>query len=363
MDRRNFLTTGSISAAGLSAGVTSSQVFAAKKIKWKMVTTWPKNFPALGTGANRLAKLINEMSGDRIRIKVYGAGELVPAFEVFDAVTKGIADMGHGAALYWKGKIHSAQFFTGIPFGLTSQEMNAWLYHGGGLELWRELYKPFGVVPSPAGNSGVQMAGWFNQEINSMSDLKGLKMRIPGIGGEVLQRAGGTPVTIPGGEIFTALKSGTIDATEWISPYNDLAFGFHKAAKYYYYPGWQEPGSTLECIINEKILKALPKDLQHIVLQACKVVNQDMLAEFVANNSIALQTLKLKHGVQVKRLPDSVLKSLKKISATVIEEMLNENPKARKTYASVRQFQTQVMPWHEISETAFYNARRLPHST
>ncbi len=357
MDKRGFLKAASISSAILGSGLASIQAYAGKKIKWKMVTTWPKNFPALGTGANTLAKLIQQMSAGRIQIKVYGAGELVPAFEVFDTVANGIADIGHGPSLYWKGKIPSAPFFTGIPYGLTGQEMNAWLYQGGGIELWRELYKPFAVIPSPAGNSGVQMAGWFNKKINSLDDLKGLKMRIPGIGGEVFQRAGGTPVTIPGGEIFTALKSGAIDATEWISPYNDLAFGFHKAAKYYYYPGWQEPGSTLECIINEQALKALPKDLQSIVLHACEVANQDMLAEFVANNSIALQTLKQKHGVQVKRIPDPVLKALKTISAQVVEEMIDKNPKARKIYESIQQFQTHVMPWHEISETAFYNAR------
>ncbi len=210
------------------------------------------------------------MCGGRIQVKVYGAKELVPAFEVFDAVSRGTAEMGHGAAYYWKGKNEAAQFFSTVPFGLTAQEMNGWIYHGGGQALWEELYDQFGLVPAPAGNTGVQMGGWFNKEINCLADLKGLKMRIPGLGGEVLRRAGGTPVNLPGGELFTSLQSGTIDATEWVGPYNDLAFGLYKAAKYYYYPGFHEPGTFLEAMINQKALESLPEDLQAIVMNACR---------------------------------------------------------------------------------------------
>ena len=260
-----------------SMSVAAPFVHAAPTYKWKMVTTWPKNFPGLGTGANKLAQLITEMSGGRIKVKVYGAKELVPAFEVFDAVSRGTAEMGHGASYYWKGKSEAAQFFSAVPFGLNAQEMNAWLYYGGGMELWQELYAPFNLIPAAAGNTGVQMGGWFNKEIKSVADLKGLKMRIPGLGGEVLKRAGGTPVSLPGGEIYTSLQSGAIDATEFVGPYNDLAFGLYKAAKHYYYPGWHEPGTTLEAMMNKKAFEALPKDLQSIVLNACKVVNQDML--------------------------------------------------------------------------------------
>jgi TRAP-type mannitol/chloroaromatic compound transport system substrate-binding protein len=213
MKRRDFINKAGASAviAG-STLLAPSLVHAKAKYKWKMVTAWPKNFPGLGSGANLLAKMINEMSDGRIKVKVYGAGELVPAFEVFDAVSKGTAQMGHSGAYYWKGKAEATQFFSAVPFGLTAQEMNAWLYYGGGMELWRELYAPFNLIPAAAGNSGVQMAGWFNKEIKSTADLKGLKMRIPGLGGEVLRRAGGTPLTIAGGELFTALQTGTIDA-------------------------------------------------------------------------------------------------------------------------------------------------------
>jgi len=251
MQRRDFFKqTGGASLALGAATLGTKAVRADTEHKWKMVTTWPKNFPGLGTGANRLAELIGEMSGGRIRVKVYGAEELVPAFEVFDAVAQGTAEMGHSGASYWKGKSEATQFFTAVPFGMTAQELNGWLYHGGGLELWTELYAGFGLVPAPAGNTGVQMGGWFSKEIKSVADLSGLKMRIPGLGGEILKRAGCTSVNLPGGELFVSLQSGTIDATEWVGPYNDLAFGLHKAARYYYYPGFHEPGSTLEAVIN-----------------------------------------------------------------------------------------------------------------
>ena len=210
--------------------------------------------------------------------------------------------------------------------------MNRWVYHGCGMELWKETYEPFGVVPAAAGNTMVQMAGWFNKEIKSIDDLKGLKMRIPGLGGEVLRRAGGTPVNLPGAELFSSLKSGAIDATEWVGPYNDLAKGLHKAAKYYYYPGWHEPGTTLEAIINKKALEALPKDLQSIVLNACKIVNQDMATEFTAKNNAALDTLVNKHHVDVRRLPDDVLEKLKGLSEEVVLELGGKNKAAKRIY-------------------------------
>ena len=204
-----------------------------KVYKWNMVTTWPKNYPGLGLAAENLSKYVDEMSNGRMKIKVYGAGELVPAMGVFDAVSQGNVELGHGASYYWRGKMPLAAIFSTVPFGMTAQEMNAWLHYGGGLELWRKLYGKFGIVPLAAGNSGVQMAGWFNKEINSLADIQGLVMRIPGLGGEVFQRAGGVAVALPGSEIYTSLQTGTIDATEWVGPYNDLAFGFQNIAKYY----------------------------------------------------------------------------------------------------------------------------------
>ena len=357
MKRRDFIQK--IAVGGVAAGsiLAAPAVLAKKTIKWKMVTTWPKNFPGLGTGANKLARLITEMSGGRLKIKVYGAGELVPAFEVFDAVSRGTAQMGHGSAYYWKGKIEEAQFFSTVPFGLNGQEMTSWLHHGGGLELWKEVYEPFGVIPAAAGNTGVQMAGWFNKEINSLTDLKGLKMRIPGLGGEAFKRAGGTPVNLPGGELFTALKTGALDATEWVGPYNDLAFGFYKAAKYYYYPGWHEPGTTLEATINKEAFESLPKDLQAIVMAACDVVNQDMLLEYTARNNAALDTLLNKHKVDMRKLPDDVLFKLRNLSEEVVLELASKDQRSQKIYNSFDKFRNQVVDWHKISEQAYYNVR------
>ena len=357
MKRRHLIK--SLAASGLLLSSASKSLHASSKsvIKWKMVTTWPKNFPGLGTSANHLAELITQMSSGRLEIKVYGAGEIVPAFEVFDAVSRGTAQMGHGAAYYWKGKSEAAQFFSAVPFGLTAQEMNGWLYSGGGMELWQEVYAPFGLVPAAGGNTGVQMAGWFNKKINSVDDLKGLKMRIPGLGGEVLKRAGGTPVSLPGGEIFTSLKSGTIDATEWVGPYNDLAFGLQKAAKYYYYPGWHEPGTTLEAMINRQALDALPADLQSIVLNACKVVNQQMLADYTTQNHQALQTLKNRHKVEVLKLPDDVLHKLKTLSDEVVAEVASKDKLSQKVYESFTAYRDQVAQWTEISELSYLQSR------
>ncbi len=360
MRRREFMKKAGAGSLVLGSGLAASRsALATSEHKWKMVTTWPKNFPGLGTAANKLAATIGEMSGGRIQIKVYGAQELVPAFETFDAVSRGTAEMGHGAAYYWKGKSEAAQFFCTVPFGLTAQEMNAWLYYGGGLELWQELYSGFGLVPAPAGNTGVQMGGWFNKEINSLEDMKGLKMRIPGLGGEVLQRLGGTPVNLPGGELFTSLQSGAIDATEWVGPYNDLAFGLYKAAKYYYYPGFHEPGSTLEAIINQKALRELPQDLQAIVLNACKAMNLDLLSEYAARNPAALKTLLDEHGVQLRRYPDDVLAALRKVSREVVAELAAKDDFSGKVFASYDRFYQGSLGWSRLSELAYLSARDL----
>ena len=322
-----------------------------------MVTTWPKNFPVLGTGAEYLAELIAKMSGGRLRIKVYSAGELVPALEVFDAVSQGVAEMGHGASYYWKGKNPVFQFFSTVPFGMNQTEMNAWLYEGGGIDLWEEAYAPFSVIPMPAGNTCMQMAGWFNREINSVADLQGLKMRIPGLGGEVLRRAGGLPVTLPGGELLTAMQTGVIDATEWINPYSDLAFGLHKVAKYCYYPGWHEPGTTLECIVQRSAFESLPEDLQQVVKIATQAVNQKMALEYTARNNAALRELRETHGIDIRSLPMEVLAKLKEISDVVVQEIAEKenDPFAYRVYNSYMDFQRNVRQWHSISEKAYYD--------
>jgi TRAP-type mannitol/chloroaromatic compound transport system substrate-binding protein len=297
------------------------------------------------------------MSSGRLDIRVYGAGELVGAFEVFDAVSQGTAQMGHGASYYWRGKIPVAAMFSTVPFGMTAQEMNAWLSYGGGLELWEELYAPFGVKPMAAGNTGVQMAGWFNKEINSLEDLKTLKMRIPGLGGEVLERAGGTAVSTPGGEVFTALQTGVIDATEWVGPYNDRALGLNTIARYYYYPGWHEPGATTELIINTAAWDSLPADLQAMVRVAAKAINEDLLSEFTARNAEALDDLVQNQGVELRALPPEVLDRLRSVAAEVVAETAASDELAGRVYDSYHRFLERVRRYHEISEKAYLEAR------
>ncbi|GAB2189830.1 TRAP transporter substrate-binding protein [Sessilibacter sp. MAH2] len=324
---------------------------------WSMVTTWPKNFPGLGTAANEFAESITEMSGGRLQIKVYGAGELVPALGVFDAVSNGTAQMGHGASYYWKGKMPASVFFTTVPFGMNAQEMNAWITEGGGWELWRELYEPFNLLPFPAGNTGVQMAGWYNKEINTIDDIKGLKMRIPGLGGEVWNRAGGVAVTIPGGELYTSLQTGVIDATEWVGPYNDLVMGFYQVAKYYYYPGWHEPGPTLELLVNRDAYESLPEDLQKMVYRAAIVSNQLTLDQYTSRNNAALKELVEKHGVQLRELPKDVLLALRKSAFEVYDELAAKDPQFARVYKAYEEFRHQAEAYHEISEQAWYKAR------
>ena len=340
---------------------SDSQVAGEQQVfHWRMVTMWPKNFPGLGSAPERFADNVARMSDGRLQIKVHGAGEIVPALGVFDAVSLGNVEMGHGASYYWGGKLKGAAFFTTVPFGLTAQEQNGWLYFGGGIELWREAYEPYNLVPLAGGNSGLQMAGWFNREINSIEDLQGLKMRMPGIAGTVLGRLGGTPVTLPGGEIYTALQTGVIDATEWVGPYNDQAFGLYEAAKYYYYPGWHEPGSTLEMIVNKQALESLPADLQAIVEVAARAANQDMLDEYTARNTDALQSLIENHGVQMKRLPDDVLLSLRETSDQVVREMVAGDELAERIYHSWRDYRDKAVVYQRIAEQAFVVARDLP---
>ncbi|MBX3702186.1 MAG: TRAP transporter substrate-binding protein [Steroidobacteraceae bacterium] len=363
MKRRDLIRGIGIGAAAVAASACGRRTadgghgMSTGTFTWRLVTTWPPNFPGLGTGAVEFAKQIEDCSGGRLKIRVYGDGELVPAFETFDAVSGGTAEMGHGAAYYWKGKVPAASFFAAIPFGFVAQEMNAWFYQGGGLELWQEAYAPFGLLPLPCGNSGTQMGGWFRREIRSLADIRGLKMRIPALGGEVMARAGATPVTMPGSEIFTALQTGAIDATEWIGPYNDLAFGFHKAAKFYYYPGWHEPGPTLELIINRRAWDALPADLQAIVAACASATNDRMSAEFMARNAEALETLVRDHGVQLRAFPDDVMQALRRFSAEILEENAARDPLFRRVLDSVQAFRARMTPYFDIAERAYLNSR------
>jgi TRAP-type mannitol/chloroaromatic compound transport system substrate-binding protein len=342
-----------------SAGPADGAAASRESFEWNMVTSWPPGLPGLGVGVQNLANRIETASNGRLKIKVYAGGELVPALEVLDAVSRGTVQMGHDSAYYHRGKVPAAQYFTTIPFGMTVHEINAWLYYGGGLELWRELYEQFNVIPFPAGNTGMQMAGWFNKEINSVDDLQGLKMRIPGLGGEVMQRAGVSQITVPASEIFTALQTGAVDAAEWVGPYNDIGLGLHKAARYYYYPGWHEIGPMLQCTVNIDAWNSLPADLQEIVSTVCQAVNVDMMADYTAGNARALEQIKQDPNVELRRLPDDVLRLLKGISDEVVDELAAADEWAARIKASFDEFQALSIPNMRISELAALQAREL----
>ena len=354
MDRKQFIKASVVTAgAGILLGGCNNQAatnqditsLIQKKYNWKMVTTWPPNFPVLGEACQLFADWVDQMSLGQMKIKVYGAGELIPGLEVFDAVSSGAAEMGNGAAYYWAGKSPATQFFAAVPFGMNAQQMNAWIYSGGGLALWQELYKKFGLIAFPAGNTTMQMGGWFNKEINTIDDFKGLKMRIPGLGGKVLTKAGGTAVLSSGNEIYTNLERGVIDATEWIGPYHDYVMGFHKIAKYYYSPGWHEPGSVLENMFNLKEFEALPAHLKVILESASARMNLWVISEFEAKNNEYLNKIKAEKGVELRKFSPEILQILKKYTDEVLHEMAATDAFTKKVYASFNTFRNEIKFW------------------
>lgn len=348
-----LLNTGCNKPSSEPSGAPSVQT--SKKFRWKMLTTWAPTQAVLQDGPKLFAGWVKEMSEGRLDIQVYGGGELVPSFEAFEAVRQGTAEIGHGTSYYWAGKIPAAQFFAAVPFGMNPQQMNAWIISGGGLELWEELYAPFNLLPLPGGNTGIQMGGWFNKEINSVSDLQGLKMRIPGLGGKVISKAGGSAILSAGSEIYTNLERGVIDATEWIGPYHDYMMGFYKVARYYYYPGWHEPGTNLEFFINKGAFSKLPADLQQIVRNAAAKVHHWMLCEFESQNNVYLQKLVNEEKVDLRPFPDEVLEQFRAYSAEVIEEIVGSDAQSKKVYDAYLSFRNKVTPWADISEKVYYS--------
>ncbi|MFY0607802.1 MAG: TRAP transporter substrate-binding protein [Cyclobacteriaceae bacterium] len=361
-DRRKFIksSTQIIGATALGAAACAGpeekgvNINFNKTYKWKMTTTWPPNFPVLGEGCNKLADWVREMSGGRLDITVFGGGELIPALEGFDAVSNGAVEMNHGAAYYWAGKLPAAPFFTAVPFGMNAQQMGSWIIAGGGLELWEELYAPFDLKPFICGNTGVQMGGWFNKEVNNLGDLSGLKMRIPGLGGKVFAKAGGTPMLVSGGEIYTNLERGVMDATEWIGPYHDYKMGLHRVAKYYYYPGWHETGPALEMIVNNTKFNSLPMDLQEILRTACYRLNRWMMSEFDAKNGEYLQKIKEESDVDIRPFPDDVMAGLRRASDEVLAELTASDAMSKKVFDHYEQFRSQLSDWMSISERYYY---------
>ena len=369
MERRSFLkkaAVGGAAAAAVLAGCSKKEeapkpvvapevMTGPEKHKWKMVTTWPPKLPVLQTGAERFAKRVGEMSGGRLTIDVYAGGELVPPLGAFDAVSQGTAECGSGASYYWAGKEPATQWFAAVPFGLNAQGLNAWFYSGGGLKLWEEVYAPFNLVPRPVGNTGVQMGGWFNREINSIADYKGLKMRIPGLGGKVISKAGGPVVLLAGGEIFTSLERGVLDATEWVGPMHDLRMGFYQAAKYYYYPGWHEPGTCLDVMFNKSKYDALSDDLKAILDAAAAENNMWSLCEFEAGNGAALTELVTKHNVQLRRFPAEVLTDLRKLAVETLEEEAGKSAIAGKVNDAFKKFQKQWGGWSDLADRSYFD--------
>lgn len=356
-ERRKFLTN--TAALGAATTISAAPVYAQGKRTLKMATGWPKGFPGLGAASQRIGDAITAATDGRLTVEVFGAGELVPPFEAFDAVASGAADLYHAAEYYWQGKSAAFNFFAGVPFGMTTSEHNAWVYHRGGQELWDELSAGFGIKAFMAGNSSAQAGGWFNKEIKSVDDLKGLKMRIPGFGGKVIDEVGGTAVTLPGGEIFSSLKSGAIDAGEMAGPWIDLGFGFYKAAKYFYNPGFQEPTSAESLGVNLDLWNDLSLADQQVIQLAAAQENVMNPADFIANHSRSLKILLEEHGVELRSFPDEVMMALGKASKKVLADAAADDPVVNTIYESYTAFLDEAATWTEQSEQAYLRARSL----
>lgn len=327
-----------------------------KTYSWKMVTAWPPNSPINQESVEKFAEDVEIMSRGRMKIKVFAGGELVPPLQAFDAVSQGGVQMAHTASYYWAGKVPAAQFMTVVPFGLTHEGAWAWIYAGGGLALWQELYEPFGIVPFPMGNTGIQMGGWFNKKINSLEDLKGLKIRMPGLGGKVLAKAGANPINIDPGELYMAVERGVIDATEWVGPVFDMRQGLDEVAKYYYFPGWHEPGSQLELIINQSAWQGLEPDLQLIIETAAAKASLDIFAQSEVQNTFALLEMKANNVVEILEFPETVIKELRRLTVEVLEEEAAGDSNFLKISEAYRAFEKDYQAYKSVTDIPYRKA-------
>ena len=355
--RKFFKTAAATGVAAVAASSLSAPAVAKERIEASMVATWPRDFPGLGTGAQRLAQRLSDMSDGRIQVTYYAANERVKAFDSFDEVASGNSQMYHGADYYWVKKHPAFGYFTAVPFGFTYAEMNAWLKFAGGQELWDELTDDFGTQSFAAGNTGVQMGGWFNKKIRSANDFKGLKMRMPGLGGQVLGKLGGSPISLPGGQIYENLVSGAIDATEWVGPWNDEAFKFYEAAKYYYYPGMHEPGSTLACGVNKSWFTSLTKSDQLTIKTACDWADTTTMAEYNAKNGAALARLVNENGVKLEKFNDKVYDAFAKGAAEVFDEVQQHSALAQKVHAAFVKGRKEIGAWTNLSDSPYISQR------
>jgi TRAP-type mannitol/chloroaromatic compound transport system substrate-binding protein len=357
MDRRSFLTRAAVVTG--AAATFPAPAIAQGGRELKMVTSWPKGFPGLDTRAERLARAIAANTGGRLKVQVFGAGQLVSAFEAFDAVSGGVADMYHSAEYYWEKRSPGFNFFAAVPFGFTADELAAWIHWGGGQELWDELSGGFNIKPLLSGNTGVQMGGWFTKEVTGPQSYSGLRYRMPGLGGEVLRRLGAVVVNLPGGEITAALKSGAIDASEWVGPWNDMVLGLHKVSKFYYYPGFHEPGTALATGINKKLWDGLSADDRNAISTLANAEYTLSLAEFNANNAKSLQQLREDKDIEIRKFDDSLLEALGKTSGEVMAETGQKDPLTRRIYASYIEFWGRAKHWADLAERGYLNARAL----
>jgi len=376
MNRRDFLTTATSASAALALGGCNENNRQAidyskhpkhkddekrvyinhnKKTVIKLATSWPAHFPIMGTGVEKFAQRIKEISGNSLEIKIYAKNVLVPALAVFDACSSGEIDAFHSGPYYWKGKNSAFSLYSGIPFGFTAEEVNSWMLFGGGLKLWREQYAKYNLYPLLGGNTNIQMGGWFRKPINSLADMQGLKMRIPGLGGEVFAKMGVNPILLPAGEIYTSLERGVIDATEWVGPALDIKMGFYKVAPYYY-SGWHEPGSVLELTFNQHSWSKLASEHKAMIEVASSEMNANMTYEFHAKNIIALQKLK-SLNVKLSQFPDDVTEAGKKALNEVIAELSSKNSDFAKVYDSIKTHLKLSKEWSDASLGYFLNVR------
>ncbi len=348
MKRRAFLGAVGLATASLVSGCKREEAhnfYISKKrtITLKLATSWPAGFPIMGEGVEAFAKRVYEASNKEVKIKVFGKNLLVPALGVFDACSAGQIDAFHSGPYYWKGKNLAFSLFGGFPFGFTANEMNAWMEYGGGLDIWRELYARYNLYPLLGGNTDVQMGGWFRKKITSLQNLKGLKMRIPGLGGEVMAKLGVNPILLPAGEIYTALDRGTIDATEWVGPALDIKMGFYKVAKYYY-SGFHEPGSVLELTFNLKRWNSLPQDIQALIRACASELNAQMIYNFQDKNAQALQKLR-QLGVQLESWPQDIIQAAKRALFEVIEEQSSKSKDFKRVWEMIEPYWMRNRAW------------------
>lgn len=364
ISRKKFIRSAATAAGvGAMAAAFPTPAISQGRRELRLASGWARNFPGFGTAVDRLSKRIADMSDGRMTVKVFAAGELVPAFEIFDAVSNGVADMYHGVEFWWQGKSAAFNFFTTTPFGLTPTEMKTWIYYGGGQPLWDELAAQYKVKPLLAGNPGVQMGGWFRREIKSLEDFRGVKMRMGGFGGEVLRRVGASAVLLAGGDIFPALQAGTIDATEWVGPWNDSAMGFYRVAKFYYAPGWHEPSSNCSVGINLALWNSLSASEREIIRTACYAENDVMECEFKFNDTVALDQLVKQHGVQLRVFSDDVLLALGRASREVVAEAGQKDNLTKRIHDSYMDFHARARRVTDYSDQAYVRARAMVYES